>query len=433
MADPTIYVESLERRPRKGGIKTLGPFRTLPRLGAAKHIEWDQADCGFPVPAPGLCWGFQPDEDEKETRGYDRNQGPEIFGLYMGVECWLGQGDYEAEARAVLEGAEHLPVEEKLVSWAAANATPGGAGLAGLENAADANYPGEPVILMNRGDALRAAADGTVEFDREGNIWTANGTRVVATSAVPAGIAYALGSVTIFATPITAARAVNPTVNREMAIAERIYGIAVDCSFVVIAAFVPENPDDPEPGAGAIEIDLSHTTVVGGEVVRATVTANAELDEEIVFTVQVGSAAPTPATLVEDSATSWHYDFDTTGIPAGTLVRFSAHAPGVTPTHADLLIVGSLGTLEIWSDPPSVHSGTPSTITVISDWVPHGPVTMRATINDEGSEVVPLETVSATEWRHVYQTTDLEPGAIVTFTADADGVQVGEPATVVIL
>src|SRR6185312_16510397 len=75
------------------------------------------------------------------------------FARYAGVECYLGGdagGDsYLQQARDLLAAGEDRAVEAELWEWAAAAASPGTAAtlvgaIAAAEEAADANYVGQP-------------------------------------------------------------------------------------------------------------------------------------------------------------------------------------------------------------------------------------------------------------------------------------------------
>jgi hypothetical protein len=62
-------------------------------------------------------------------------------------------------------------------------------------------------------------------------VWTVNGTPVVATWLMPDDKVYVIGWPTVYASEIASAAGHALNTNREMAIAERIYAMAVDCGF----------------------------------------------------------------------------------------------------------------------------------------------------------------------------------------------------------
>lgn len=253
MADPLIYVDAPHREPRRGGIKSVtGEFQHLDRLGAAANVQYTAAGCVWPAVAPGLCWGTVT-EGDKDFTGLATELGiASIFGQYFGVECYLGAGndvEYADRARSHLANTEAHEVEAVLAGWAAGGVATGGATLgsavAGLDQYADQNYPGAPVMLLNRGTAVAARAAGVIRGgDQAGSLWTANGSPVVASWVVPAGKAYAIGWPTVYASDIGVVGARNLTQNKEMAIAERLYALTVDCQFRAVATFTAPTDDE---------------------------------------------------------------------------------------------------------------------------------------------------------------------------------------------
>lgn len=241
MAEPVGYVPGPQRKPRKGGIKTVAEFVPTDRLKAVERVDWTSEPCGFPLPAPGLCWGVEVVEDKTYGDGPDTFTSGQVFALYAGDQCFAGGDmDHEARARAVLEAGEDRALEERLAAiLAAADATPTDSGtfaaaFAAAENAADSDYVGLPTIVMNRGDVNAASAERVLSVDASGNLWTTNGTPVLATSAVPAGDFYVTGEIFVLVSgEITANRVIHYIENTEMAIAERAYALGIDCDYVV--------------------------------------------------------------------------------------------------------------------------------------------------------------------------------------------------------
>jgi hypothetical protein len=244
MAGPRITVPSPERKPRKGGIKSVvGEFQSLPRLAVAEALQWVADGCELPKLAPGLCYAEVPVEGPKEFEGIGQGTGP-IFALYAGVHCFLGPDtDYDTRAAALLAGGEDRGVEEALWEWLGTKSVPGAAvgivdAIATLEEYADEAYVGQPVITMSRRAAVYArAAKALLGNEETGELWTANGTPVIATGAAGEDAVYISGWVTVYGSSVTTIQAHDPVVNQEMAIAERVYGIAVDCEFVFAQAF----------------------------------------------------------------------------------------------------------------------------------------------------------------------------------------------------
>jgi hypothetical protein len=89
-----------------------------------------------------------------------------------------------------------------------------------------------------RRGAVHARAAKAIFGDEEsGKLWSANGTPVIATGAGSESAIYIAGWPTVYASEFTEIQAYDPIVNQELAIAERVYGIAVDCEFVFAQAF----------------------------------------------------------------------------------------------------------------------------------------------------------------------------------------------------
>jgi hypothetical protein len=244
MAGPMISVPSPKRQARKGGIKSVvGEFESLPRLAVANGLQWIADGCELPKLAPGLCYATVPVEGPKTFDGVGQGTGP-IFALYAGVQCYLGAStDYTERAKALLEHGEDRGVEEALWEWLGTKSAPGpGVGIvdaiATLEEYADEAYVGQPVITMSRRAAVYArAAKAILGNEETGELWTANGTPIIATGAANEDAIYISGWPTVYASAFTEIQAYDPTVNQELAIAERVYGIAVDCEFVFAQAF----------------------------------------------------------------------------------------------------------------------------------------------------------------------------------------------------
>lgn len=239
MASPTVYLDAPARSPRRGGIKTIAEFRENARVGTGAQVEFTSPGCDFPVDDIALCYptGGNP-QNEKDRFGYTTlNSVGENFGLYAAVECFAGgDNDFDAMARSLLEQGEDRGIEKRLNDWLTtltAEATVTGGDLleavARAEDEADDSYLGEPIIVVNRGDLLRI---GSLNFEWDGNVLrTKNGTRVLSSGQITAGSVSAIGSVGVIHTPITTTGVVTPTTNRELAIAERVYSLIVDCEF----------------------------------------------------------------------------------------------------------------------------------------------------------------------------------------------------------
>lgn len=241
MADPTTLVNPPRRRPRKGGIRAVANIETLERAFASESVEWVNLECALPEDAPGLCWGAEVPDGEKDRYGFQIHGTAPIFALFGGAECYLdGVDTYEAEARAILANGADRVIEGKLAAYLDSESTPGApsatwtAGIAAAETAADAGYIGQPVLVMNRGDVVAAVTEGALESPDASNgaVFTANGTPVLSTSAVPAGTIYATGDITLYESVVVATAAADFRSNRQLAIAEQAFTFGIDCAYV---------------------------------------------------------------------------------------------------------------------------------------------------------------------------------------------------------
>lgn len=162
------------------------------------------------------------------------------FGAYVGVECWIGQtmDEYGPRARAHLESVQDRAVEAALWTWLNAapnvNATAAAGGLAEAialaEQHADSNYVGEPIIHISRHDALRAGVISPAPV-ADGVLWTPNGTPIVASGRYTSGTVAVSGAIGGEQSPIRVSEGLDVTHNTMLAIAERIFGLTVDCDY----------------------------------------------------------------------------------------------------------------------------------------------------------------------------------------------------------
>lgn len=246
MADPTFPVEAPTRAPRRGGIRSIAEFRTENRIGLGGTLVYVSPGCSMVVGEVVLCYPSPaPEQAEKTRDGIDHNDSVvSAFGGYYGVECWLDGEDYETAAREGLDRGEDRHIETALNAWLtaiAATDTPASfvEAIALAEDNADSNYPGAPIIVMNRGDAVRAAAEDALDYDRDGNLWTPNGTRVLSSGSITAGSVSVVGALTVYHTDVNVNRTTDHVLNKEFAIAERVYSILVDCNLAARYAVTP--------------------------------------------------------------------------------------------------------------------------------------------------------------------------------------------------
>lgn len=236
-----VVTEAPARAERLGGIKRVAEVRTAPRIGAAESVLYITDGCTFALPAIGLCYSNAVSTPKTGVGLGNIAAAVPPFALYGGVRCWAGpDSDYQERARNILEWSEDRAIEQRLAAWATTNGTSvtGGSitgAIAAVDNALDVNYVGQGVILMNRGDAVRAASAFAITYGIDG-AYTVNGTPVVASGAVPAGTVLGVGAVTILKSNVEAIDTIAPQSNTEWSVAEAVYAVLVDCNYAVKAA-----------------------------------------------------------------------------------------------------------------------------------------------------------------------------------------------------
>lgn len=247
MADATHYVEPPRRLPRRGGIRSVAEFRAADsRFALGGIIEYTSPGCGLTVGQVELCYPSPADPQAEKTRsGIETLEGVgPVFGIYAGVECFAGGSDFEADARRLLSDGSDRAVEAALNTWIQTASTGNaqdsiGEAIAVAENQADGNYVGLPTLVLNRGDAQLAYDAHALYSDGTGNLWTANGTPVLASAEVTAGEVAIVGGITVLEGTVGSFRSIRYELNREYAIAENVYGILVDCDFVAVYPVTP--------------------------------------------------------------------------------------------------------------------------------------------------------------------------------------------------
>ena len=259
MAGPYITVATPTRSPRTGGILSVAPVVAEDRLGVSVGVEWEANTCSAPLPAPGLCYGYEVEaEDKSAEEGAGWGTGYSPIAAYFGVECFAGSdSDFSARAEAGLVTSEGQFLDAAfytvVLSEASTTLTAQASILeavaeaenyadkmydaSDLESLAGTGYTGRPIIWMNRGDAVLAKAADAIEGDGAGALFTVNGTPVAAAGDIPAGTIYVSGQVTIYRSRTVTTGAVEFAYNREMAIAERVYAFGVDCMEPVAIPF----------------------------------------------------------------------------------------------------------------------------------------------------------------------------------------------------
>jgi hypothetical protein len=310
VGDPLITVPAPKRERRRGGIKQVtGEFEPLARLGAAANIQYLSDGCDWPSLAPGLCWGTVSTGD-KTFNGLDVEQGIiPVFAQYAGVECYLGQGadaEYAARAKRLLLDTEEHEVEAALIAWAEAGPVSGTAtklatAIAAADEYADQKYIGLPVIIMSRFMAVIADAEGVLHRDKDsGDLTTINGTPVVTSWVSAADKISVIGWPTVYASEVVANGVTNPTQNRELALAERIYAIAVDCLFrAVITVTLAVSDEEPEPDPDEDLVitlgSIPSSPIPDGSDATIIAQTNVVPDDDVILHYKINGGADTAA------------------------------------------------------------------------------------------------------------------------------------------
>lgn len=233
------------RQPRVGGIKSvIGGFIQEDRLTIEDNLVWEDSGCGFPSDTRAGCYDNVTADAPKEFGDVAqlRTIGP-AFTQVAGVQCWLGGDDdatYMKQAADKLEATEDRKIESNLWEWAAQAADPVAAvdlvaALAAVEDAADEQYVGAPLILVSRANAVLLKAAGALEIREGGAIHTANGNRVIASASFGSEGITAVGWPAVYATRTINAQAAKHNENIDAGLAERTYAIGVDCEYRFIA------------------------------------------------------------------------------------------------------------------------------------------------------------------------------------------------------
>lgn len=240
MAEPIITVEPPRRDARRGGLLSVAEVRETARLAASNRAQYVAEPCGFTFGDAGFCYGDLTPEAaaDKTYTGVDNNESVvDNFAAFYGVECWIDpDSDLEERARSAFDLAESRHVEQKFAAWLnAAAVTSSVAGIidaiAAAEEWSDDNYIARPILHMNRDAATRAIAADLLISDGDGNLKTHLGTPVVASGRYGTDV-WATGATVVLRSPLVVHEAQTLELNTEASLAERIYGIIVDCDYV---------------------------------------------------------------------------------------------------------------------------------------------------------------------------------------------------------
>lgn len=252
-----LQVQAPTRRPRQGGIKTViegGAFIPVDRLAVVNQaggLAWEDSGCSLPYATRAGCYDDAVGDAEKVVDGPSQlTTIGDPFARYAAIGCYLGGDDvgpsYQEQADQLLRAGEDREVESALWNWAAltGNTTTGGTyteRIGKVEEHADVNYVGAPIILMSRLGADQALAEGAIVRE-DGRLVTANGNWVLATGAAVADQeewVIAIGAVAVYASTEVRVAAIKHTENLGVALAERVYAIGVDCTFAYSATPTP--------------------------------------------------------------------------------------------------------------------------------------------------------------------------------------------------
>lgn len=240
MAEPIITVEPPRRSPRLGGLLTVAEVRDVARLGASNRAQYVADPCNFTFNDAGFCYGdITPDEAADKTYQSVATGDSVVnnFASYYGVQCFINdEGDLDVRARQAFDLAEGRLVESKFAVWlnaAVVTATVAGIidAVAAADEWADDNYIAQPVLHMSRDTATRAVAADVLIADGAGGFVSPHGTPVDASGRYGNDV-WITGGVTVLRSPLVVTEAQTLEKNTEAAIAERLFGIIVDCDFV---------------------------------------------------------------------------------------------------------------------------------------------------------------------------------------------------------
>lgn len=238
--EPFHSFEPPQRIKRRGGIQSVAEVEeNVERLPVGGTVGYAAPECGIAFDDAVLCYPENGGEQQpKNYNGIETFTGiAPIKGVSTGSECFIRGYDYEAEAERALEDNLDRDIEKVVADWAEANVdastalSPLGA-IAKVEADADAQYEGRPLIFVNRATAVFMRAKKAIFGDKDGNLWTINGTPVIASGQVPAGLIFATGAIKILKSSVITTRTISHITNREQALAEQVFAVLVDCEFL---------------------------------------------------------------------------------------------------------------------------------------------------------------------------------------------------------
>jgi hypothetical protein len=256
MANP-IYVPTPSSEPYVGGLFGAATIVDGNERAAAMGAQFEAVPCTFPNPAPGSCWkniGTTTVASTKSTTAPGFGATILNFPLYAGVQCFLNaNSDYDQKAQELLLAGEAVAVEKVFYQWLVDNAgtavaAPASGGVVSAFGVAESLLGGQlptlGVIHANRYITNLARSAHLVTLGTDEPLLTIQGTPVAngggytPNPAAPvADRIFATGAITIYRGDIQVTRATDQTHNREMAIAERGYAIAINCNYAKLITF----------------------------------------------------------------------------------------------------------------------------------------------------------------------------------------------------
>lgn len=323
-------LEAPPASPIRGGIMAAANVVDSPNNEFLhQHGVIQTVTCGVPAQAPYDCFTNVPIPDaDKDPHGVWFGEAT-TFSLYFGVECYLQANENDQEfierARQGLIAGEGAGIEvigqdllneitpETIVESNLVDA------IGRAELLAGNNWGHLPTIFMDRMTATRAIAAHAVFPGLDWTLTTGQGTPVVnAGGFTKQNAIWVTGEVSIVRGPINVARAVHPTLNREMVIAERSYGLWVDCGGFMVEFTGPtpggQNPD-PTPLVMLLG-SIPSSPIPDGTDTTITVQTNVTPSAEVYLYYAVNGDPPQQAgemTQVTPHEFVWNVVGDSTG------------------------------------------------------------------------------------------------------------------------
>lgn len=264
-----------------------------------------RSTCEVPQQAPYDCFTNIPIPDApKDPHGLFSSE-TTTFSLYFGVDCWLQPNENDQEfmqrAREGLIAGESAGIEvigQDLLNLITDTETAIGIvdAIGKAERYAGNKWGHLPTLFMDREVATDAIAAHVAFPGLDWTLTTGQGTPIVNAGGFSAQSAiWVTGPVSLMRGPINVYRAVHPTLNREMAIAERSYSLWIDCGGlkVTITAAAQQNQDPPPGTPLALTIGTIPSSPVGhGTDVTVQIHSNYAPPAEVILYAADAPAGP---------------------------------------------------------------------------------------------------------------------------------------------